>query len=180
MIYGDSLSAGYGLPQKTGWVSLLKKQLNIQPSVYQVINASISGETTFGGLNRIEQVLKRYRPNIVIVELGANDGLRGLPIKSIYDNLESIVKACKQNKASILLIRTRLPPNYGASYTQKFAAIYQQIAKHHELRLVPFLLAGFGDNPEYFQEDRMHPNENAQKKILTNVWKVLHKMIMSN
>jgi acyl-CoA thioesterase-1 len=180
MIYGDSLSAGYGLPQKTGWVTLLKKQLKTQQSVYQVINASISGETTLGGLNRIEQVLKRYHPNIVIVELGVNDGLRGLPIKSIHDNLEAIVKACKQSKASILLVGMRLPPNYGATYTQKFSAIYQQIAKRHELRLVPFLLEGFGDKPEYFQEDKMHPNENAQEKILTNVWKVLHKMIMSN
>jgi acyl-CoA thioesterase-1 len=180
MIYGDSLSAGYGLPQKTGWVTLLKKQLKTQQSVYQVINASISGETTLGGLNRIEQVLKRYHPNIVIVELGVNDGLRGLPIKSIHDNLEAIVKACKQSKASILLVGMRLPPNYGVTYIQKFSSIYQQIAKRHELRLVPFLLAGFGDKPEYFQEDNMHPNENAQEKILTNVWKVLHKMIMSN
>jgi acyl-CoA thioesterase-1 len=180
MVYGDSLSAGYGLPQRTGWVSMLKTQLKTQQSVYQIINASISGETTLGGLNRIEQALKRYRPSIVIVELGANDGLRGLPIKSIHDNLEDIVKACKQSKASILLVGMRLPPNYGATYTKKFSAIYQQIAKRHELRLVPFLLAGFGDNPEYFQEDKMHPNENAQEKILTNVWKVLHKMIMSN
>lgn len=180
MIYGDSLSAGYGLPQKTGWVTLLNKQLRTQQSVYQVINASISGETTIGGLNRIEQVLKRYHPNIVIVELGVNDGLRGLPIKSIHDNLEAIVKACNQSKASILLVGMRLPPNYGVTYTQKFSAIYQQIAKRHELRLVPFLLEGFGDKPEYFQEDKMHPNENAQEKILTNVWKVLHKMIISN
>jgi acyl-CoA thioesterase-1 len=179
MVYGDSLSAGYGLPQKTGWVSMLKTQLEKQQAVYQIINASISGETTLGGLNRIEKALKRHHPNIVIVELGANDGLRGLPIKSIHDNLEAIVKACKQNKASILLVGMRLPPNYGTAYTKKFSAIYQQIAKRHELRLVPFLLAGFGDKPEYFQEDKMHPNKNAQEKILNNVWKVLHKMIVS-
>lgn len=177
MVYGDSLSAGYGLPQKTGWVSMLKTQLKKQQSVYQIINASISGETTLGGLNRIEQALKRHHPNIVIVELGANDGLRGLPIKSIHDNLEAIVKACKQNKASILLVGMRLPPNYGAAYTKKFSAIYQQIAKRHELKLVPFLLAGFGDKPEYFQEDKMHPNKKSQEKILNTVWKVLHKMI---
>ena len=179
MIYGDSLSAGYGLPQKTGWVSMLKTQLKTQQAVYQIINASISGETTLGGLNRIEQALKRHHPNIVIVELGANDGLRGLPIKSIHDNLEAIVKACKQNKASILLVGMRLPPNYGAAYTKKFSAIYQLIAKRHELRLVPFLLAGFGDKPEYFQEDKMHPNKKAQKIILNNLWEVLHKMILS-
>lgn len=178
MVYGDSLSAGYGLPQKTGWVSMLKTQLKKQQAVYQIINASISGETTLGGLNRIEQALKRHHPNIVIVELGANDGLRGLPIKSIHDNLEAIVKACKQNKASILLVGMRLPPNYGTAYTKKFSAIYQQIAKRHELKLVPFLLAGFGDKPEYFQEDKMHPNKKAQEKILNTVWKVLHKMIV--
>ena len=179
MVYGDSLSAGYGLPQKTGWVSMLEMKLKTQQSVYQIINASISGETTLGGLNRIEQALKRHRPNIIIVELGANDGLRGLPIKSIHDNLEAIVKVCKQNKASILLVGMRLPPNYGATYTKKFSAIYQQIAKQHELRLVPFMLAGFGDKPEYFQEDKMHPNRNAPEKILNTVWKVLHEMIMS-
>jgi acyl-CoA thioesterase-1 len=179
MVYGDSLSAGYGLPQKTGWVSMLKTQLKKQQAVYQIINASISGETTLGGLNRIEQALKRHHPNIVIVELGANDGLRGLPIKSIHDNLEAIVKACKQNKASILLVGMRLPPNYGTANTKKFSAIYQQIAKRHELKLVPFLLAGFGDKPEYFQEDKMHPNKKAQEKILNTVWKVLHKMIVS-
>ena len=180
MIYGDSLSAGYGLPQKTGWVSLLKKQLKTHQPNYQVINASISGETALGGLNRIEQVLKRFHPNIVIVELGANDGLRGMPIKSIHDNLEAIVKTCKQNKASVLLVGMRLPPNYGATYTQNFSSIYQKIANRHKLRLVPFLLEGFGDKPEYFQADKMHPNKNAQEIILNNVWKVLHKMIMSN
>jgi len=180
MIYGDSLSAGYGLPQGTGWVSLLKKQLKTQLSVNHVVNASISGETTHGGLNRIEQVLKRYRPNIVIIELGANDGLRGRPIKSIRENLEAIVKACKQNKASILLVGIRLPPNYGATYTQRFSTMYHHIAKRHELNLVPFLLAGFGDKPEYFQEDRLHPNKYAQEKMLANVWKVLNKMIKSN
>ena len=180
MIYGDSLSAGYGLPQETGWVSLLKKQLKTQQSAYQVVNASISGETTHGGLTRIEPVLKRYRPNIVIIELGANDGLRGRPIKSIRDNLEAIIKACKQNKASILLVGIRLPPNYGATYTQRFSAIYQHIAKRHKISLVPFLLAGFGDNPEYFQEDRLHPNKNAQEMMLANVWRVLNKMIKSN
>jgi acyl-CoA thioesterase-1 len=180
MVYGDSLSAGYGLPQKTGWASLLKKKLQMQSPVYQVINASISGETTLGGLSRIEQTLKRYHPNIVIVELGANDGLRGTPIKTIHDNLEAIVEACKKNKANILLVGMRIPPNYGAIYTQKFSDIYPQIAKRHELKLVPFLLEGFGDKFEYFQADRMHPNKNAQGKILKNVWEVLHKMIRSN
>ncbi len=180
MIYGDSLSAGYGLPQNAGWVDLLNKRLQSQSSAYQVINVSISGETTLGGRNRIKQTLKARRPNIVIVQLGANDGLRGLPIKSIHDNLEAIIEACQRNKAAILLVGIRLPPNYGATYTQKFQDIYLQIAKRHKLLFVPFLFEGFGDKLEYFQTDRMHPNERAQGKILKNVWKVLHKMINSN
>jgi acyl-CoA thioesterase-1 len=180
MIYGDSLSAGYGLPQNAGWVDLLNKRLQSQSSAYQVINVSISGETTLGGRNRIEQTLKARRPNIVIVELGANDGLRGLPIKFIHDNLEAIIEACQRNKAAILLVGVRLPPNYGATYTQKFRDIYLQIAKRHKLLFVPSLFEGFGDKLEYFQPDGMHPNEKAQAKILKNVWKVLHKMINSN
>ncbi len=178
MVYGDSLSAGYGLPQKTGWVSLLKTKLKREQLVYQIINASISGETTLGGLKRIKQALHRYRPSIVIVELGANDGLRGIPIKSIYNNLEAIIKVCKKNKASILLVGMRLPPNYGKIYTKEFSNIYHKIASKHELKLVPFLLEGFGDKLKYFQDDRMHPNKIAQEKILINVWRVLQKMIM--
>ncbi|MEE8221983.1 MAG: arylesterase [Nitrosomonadaceae bacterium] len=180
MIYGDSLSSGYGLPQKSGWANLLKKRLQTQSSVYQVINVSISGETALGGRNRIEQTLKAHHPNIVIVELGINDGLRGLPIKSIHDNLEAIVEACQRNKAAILLVGMRLPPNYGTAYTQKFRDIYPRIAQRHNLKLVPFLLEGFGDKLEYFQADRVHPNERAQGIILKNVWKDLHKMIKSN
>ena len=180
MIYGDSLSAGYGLPQKAGWANLLKKRLQTQSSVYQVINVSISGETTLGGRNRIGQTLKTHHPNIVIVELGVNDGLRGLPIKSIQDNLEAIVESCQRNNAAILLVGMRLPPNYGAGYTQKFRDIYPQIAERHKLKLVPFLFEGFGDKLEYFQADSVHPNESAQEIILKNVWKVLHKMIKSN
>lgn len=180
MVYGDSLSAGYGLPQKAGWVNLLKKRLQSQSSAYRVVNVSISGETTLGGRNRIERALKTHRPNIVIIELGANDGLRGLPIKSIHNNLEAIVKACQRNNAAIFLVGMRLPPNYGPTYTQRFQDIYVEIAKHHKLKLLPFLFEGFGDKPEYFQEDSVHPNENAQGKILKNIWLVLHKMIKSN
>ena len=174
------MSASYGMPQKAGWANLLKKRLQTQSSVYQVINVSISGETALGGRNRIEQTLKTHHPNIVIVELGINDGLRGLPIKSIQDNLEAIVESCQRNKAAILLVGMRLPPNYGTAYTQKFRDIYPQIAQRHNLKLVPFLLEGFGDKLEYFQADRVHPNERAQGIILKNVWKDLHKMIKSN
>ena len=180
MVYGDSLSAGYGLPQKAGWVNLLKRKLQSQSSAYRVVNVSISGETTLGGRNRIEQALKTHRPSIVIIELGANDGLRGLPIKSIHNNLEAIVKACQRNKAAIFLVGMRLPPNYGPTYTQKFQDIYVKIAKRYKLKLLPSLFEGFGDKLEYFQEDSVHPNESAQGKILKNIWLVLHKMIKSN
>lgn len=178
MVFGDSLSAGYGLPQEAGWVSLLKKKLQTQ-SPAQVINNSISGETASGGRNRIEQALKIHRPDIVIIELGGNDGLRGAPIESIRDNLEAIIEACLRNKATVLLAGMQLPPNYGIAYTQKFQDIYPQLAKRHQLKLVPFLLDGFGDKREFFQTDGIHPNAHAQAKIVENVWKVLQIMLNS-
>ena len=177
MVFGDSLSSSYGIPSEAGWVNLLKKRLQIQSSSYQVINASVSGETTLGGRNYIEQALKNHRPNIVIIELGANDGLRGLSTKSAYENLESIIKVCQRNQITVLLVGMRLPPNYGITYTKQFQDIYLQLAKYHRLRLVPFLLENFGDKPEYFQEDGLHPNTQAQEKILENVWKELHLLI---
>lgn len=164
MVFGDSLSSSYGIPSEAGWVNLLKKRLQIQSSSYQVINASVSGETTLGGRNNIEQALKNHRPNIVIIELGANDGLRGLSTKSAYENLESIIKVCQRNQITVLLVGMRLPPNYGITYTKQFQDIYLQLAKYHRLRLVPFLLENFGDKPEYFQEDGLHPNTQAQEK----------------
>lgn len=176
MVFGDSLSASYGMPAEAGWVSLLKQRLQSQSSVYQVINASISGETTLGGLNRIDQELKVHRPDIVILELGANDGLRGANIKSIYENLEAIIKACQQHNASVLLAGMQLPPNYGITYTQKFQDIFPQLAKENNAKLIPFLLAGFGDNHEFFQADGIHPTAIAQEKIIENVWEILNTM----
>ncbi|MEO6824051.1 MAG: arylesterase [Nitrosospira sp.] len=178
MVFGDSLSAGYGLPQEAGWVSLLKKRLQTQSPAY-LINNSISGETASGGRNRIEQALKTHRPDIVIIELGGNDGLRGASIESIRDNLEAIIEACLRNKAAVLLAGMQLPPNYGIAYTQKFQDIYPQLAKRHQLKLVPFLLDGFGDKREFFQADGIHPNAHAQIKIVENVWKVLRTMLDS-
>jgi acyl-CoA thioesterase I len=178
MVFGDSLSAGYGLPQEAGWVSLLKKRLQTQSATH-LINNSISGETASGGRNRIEQALKTHRPDIVIIELGGNDGLRGTSIESIRDNLEAIIEACLRNKAAVLLAGMQLPPNYGIAYTQKFQDIYPQLAKHHQLKLVPFLLDGFGDKREFFQADGIHPNAHAQIKIVENVWKVLRTMLDS-
>jgi acyl-CoA thioesterase-1 len=178
MVFGDSLSAGYGLAQEAGWVSLLKRRLQTV-SQASLINNSISGETAMGGRNRIEQALKTHRPDIVIVELGGNDGLRGASIDSIRDNLEAIIDACQRHKATVLLAGMQLPPNYGMTYTQKFQDIYPQLAKRHGLKLVPFLLDGFGNKREFFQADGIHPTAQAQEKIVENVWKVLKTMLKS-
>lgn len=176
MVFGDSLSAGYGLPRDAGWVSLLKRQLQTQPRTH-LINNSISGETAAGGRTRIEQALKTHRPDIVIVELGGNDGLRGAPVESIRNDLEAIIEACQRNKAIVLLAGMQLPPNYGITYTQKFQDIYPELAKRHGVKLVPFLLDGFGSKREFFQADGIHPTARAQEKIVENIWKVLKTML---
>lgn len=176
MVFGDSLSASYGMATEAGWVALLTQRLQSKFTDYQIINTSISGETTLGGRNRIEQTLEIHRPEIVILELGANDGLRGTSIKSIYENLEAIIKICQQNNALVLLAGMQLPPNYGITYTQKFQAIFPQLAENYQIKLIPFLLAGFGDRHDFFQADGIHPNEIAQKKIAENVWEVLQTM----
>ncbi len=179
MVFGNSLSTSYGLPAEAGWVALLTQRIQSKFTDYKIINASISGETTLGGRNRIDQVLKEHQPVIVVLELGANDGLRGASIKSIYENLEAIIKACKENNATVLLAGMQLPPNYGISYTQKFQAIFPQLAENYQIKLIPFLLAGFGDKHDFFQADGIHPNELAQKKIVENVWDVLQTMFKS-
>lgn len=180
MVFGDSISSGYGLPPETGWVSLLQKRLQTQSSAssaYRVINASISGETTLGGRKRIKQALGTHRPDIVIVELGGNDGLRGASVESIHDNLGAIIQTCQRNKTTVLLTSMRLPPNYGIAYTQKFQNIYPQLAKQYRLGTVPFMFEGFGDRPEFFQADGIHPTLQMQEKILDNVWRVLRVML---
>ncbi len=173
MVLGDSLSAGYGLPLGTGWVNLLERRLQSHSPDSRVINISISGETTLGGRNRIEQALKNYVPNIVIVALGANDGLQGRSITSIYENLEAIIQTCKRYNVIPLLIGMQLPPNYGISYTQKFRDIYPHLAQDQQLQLTPFLMEGFGAHPELFQADGIHPTIQAQEKMLDNVWPTL-------
>ncbi|SDY27402.1 arylesterase [Nitrosomonas sp. Nm58] len=180
MIFGDSLSTGYGLPAEAGWVNLLKQRMQALSPHYQVINVSISGETTLGGRNRIGHALKTHHPDIVIIGLGGNDGLRGASIQSIYDNLEAIIQACQQNNATPLLAGMQLPPNYGIAYTQKFRNIYPQLAERYQLKLIPFLLAGFGDKREFFLADGIHPDAQAQKLITENVWEVLHTILESN
>ena len=180
MVFGDSLSANYGIPTEAGWVSLLTQRLQSLSPFFQVINTSISGETTFGGRGRIEQALKTHRPDIIILGLGANDGLRGSAIKTIYENLEAIIRICQQNNASVLLVGMQLPPNYGMTYTQKFKNIYPQLAERYQTRLIPFLMDGFGENHEFFQPDGIHPTIPAQEKIVENVWHVLHTMIQDD
>ncbi|SER24446.1 acyl-CoA thioesterase-1 [Nitrosomonas sp. Nm51] len=180
MVFGDSLSANYGIPTEAGWVHLLEQRLQTLSPVFRMVNASISGETTLGGRNRIQQAIKQHRPDIVILGLGANDGLRGTAVKTIYENLEAIIKICQQNNASVLLAGMQLPPNYGMAYTQKFQNIYRQLAHSYQTALVPFLLAGFGEKQEFFQTDGIHPSVLAQEKIADNVWAVLHTMIRND
>lgn len=177
MVYGDSLSANYGIPTDAGWVALLEQRLLSHSPSFRVINASVSGETTLGGRNRIEQALNAHHPDIVILGLGANDGLRGTAIKTIYDNLAAIIEICQRNNTVVLLAGMQLPPNYGMTYTRKFQDIYPQLAEYYQTSLIPFLLAGFGENKEFFQPDGIHPTAIAQKMIVENVWHVLQPML---
>lgn len=177
LVFGDSLSSGYGLPREAGWVSLLKNRVERTHPSYQVVNASISGETTLGGLNRIGKALETHHPAIIILELGGNDGLRGLSLEATRDNLDRIIGVCRKAKARILLVGMQLPPNYGKAYTQKFQAIYPQVAQRYKLRLVPFLLEGIANDDRLFQADRIHPTAAAQLIMLDNVWKRLQPML---
>ncbi len=177
MVLGDSLSTSYNMPTEAGWVNLLRQRLRAYSPDYQVINISISGETTLGGRNRIDQAIQNHQPNIVMIGLGGNDGLRGSPITNIYDNLEAIIKTCLQNNITVILLGMQIPPNYGITYTQKFRNIYPRLAEHYQLELVPFLLAGFGDNRDFFQSDGIHPNILAQELIVENVWTVLSSLL---
>ena len=178
LVYGDSLSAGYGLPREQGWVHLLEQRLRSDKFDYKVVNASISGETTVGGRGRIDATLKAHRPALVIVELGANDGLRGATPDSIRRNLEAISDACRRAEARVLLIGIRLPPNYGTAYTEKFHEVFTAVARSRKLPLVPFLLDGFADNRKLFLEDGIHPNAAAQPLILDTVWRELKPLLV--
>lgn len=180
LVFGDSLSASYGIPANEGWVSLLDQRIHQKNPGYRVVNASISGETTSGGRYRIERVLAEHRPEVVILELGVNDGLRGLPLDAAVSNLNAIITACRNRKARVLLIGMRLPPNYGTAYATKFLAIYQQAAQRHKIPFLPFLLEGFADNPELFQADGLHPNATAQPLIMERVWKILQPILATS
>ena len=177
LVYGDSLSAGYGLPRDKAWVTLLAERLQQERIDYTVANASISGETTLGGLKRIKATLSQHKPAIVLLALGANDGLRGQSVDAMRNNLEAIIDACRKSKSQVVLIGMRLPPNYGSAYADKFHAMYLDIAKRHKLALVPYLLEGFGDRTEWFQADGVHPAIRAQPVMLDTVWKTLGPLL---
>ncbi len=170
VVFGDSLSAGYGLQPNESWLSLLQARLNQQKLPYQVINASISGETTSGGLVRFSEMLATHKPNIVILELGANDGLRGLPMSEMFSNLNKMILQAKAAKAKVLLIGMKIPPNYGQKYSRDFSASYAMLAKQHKVKLVPFLLDGVAGKPSLIQDDGLHPLAVAQPALLNNVW----------
>ncbi|MDH5518749.1 MAG: arylesterase [Gammaproteobacteria bacterium] len=177
LIIGDSISAAYGINSGAGWVSLLATKVTQQKKPYQVINASISGDTSSNGVNRTAALLQKYRPAIVIIELGGNDGLRGLSLKSMQKNLKQMIELCRQYQSKVLLAGMKIPPNYGKRYSTAFYQVYQHLAQQQNISLIPFLLDGIGDRRELMQSDGIHPTEAAQPKILENVWHTLQALL---
>jgi acyl-CoA thioesterase-1 len=177
LVFGDSLSAGYGLPAGSGWVSLLEQRLKRDRLDYTIVNASISGETTLGGRNRIADALAEHKPAVVIVQLGGNDGLRGNSIEETRRNLIAIVGASRKAGAKVLLVGMRIPPNYGKVYTRRFEALFAEVARQQNASLVPFMLQGFADKPEWFQSDGIHPAVEAQPRILDNIYRRLRALL---
>lgn len=170
LVLGDSLSAEYGIPRGTGWVSLLEERLDKDKSPWTVFNASISGETSSGGLTRLPNLLHQKKPGIVVIELGANDALRGLAITQTEINLRKMIQMSKKSGAKVLLCGIQIPSNYGQTYTMQFKQIYPQLANQERVELLPFFLEGVATKSELFQADRLHPNVEAQSIIFKNVW----------
>ena len=181
LVVGDSLSAEYGLARGSGWVALLEARLAAQPAPgVEVVNASISGDTTSGGRSRLPELLARHKPAIVVLELGGNDALRGLPLTMTRDNLVAMVQASKAAGARVVLVGMQVPPNYGRKYAEDFAGLFADVARTEKAALVPFLLAGIADGPQaatLFQADRIHPNAQAQTRMLDNVWPALQPLL---
>jgi acyl-CoA thioesterase-1 len=173
LVWGDSLSAGYGLRAREDWPTLLQTRLEREGFRHTVVNASVSGETSSGGRSRLAAALERHKPNLLIIELGANDGLRGLQPQLLADNLGAMVKAAKDAGTQVLLVGMQLPPNYGEAYMRRFQQAYADVAREHRVALVPFLLDGFAAQPDMFQPDGIHPTAAAQKIILETVWQHL-------
>lgn len=182
LVAGDSISAEYGLKRGTGWVPLLQRRLAAEKMPFEVVNGSISGDTSSGGRSRLPGLLAQHRAAVVVIELGANDALRGLPLEMTEDNLNAMAAAARRAGARVLLLGMQMPPNYGADYASRFAALYGKVAKAQQAALVPFLLKGVADAADptrWFQEDRLHPNEAAQPRLLENVWPELKKVLAS-
>ncbi len=180
LVLGDSLSAEYGLARGTGWVALLEKRLVQERIAASVVNASVSGETTSGGRSRLAALLAQHQPSVVVLELGGNDALRGLPLKNTQDNLAWMVEAAQKAGAKVLLVGMQVPPNYGTDYANRFAATFADVAKARKAALVPFFLKGVADGPDptrLFQPDRIHPRAEAHPQMLANVWPELQKLL---
>lgn len=177
LVMGDSLSAAYGIDPAQGWVTLLQQRLKVQGYDYTVVNASVSGETSGGGMTRFPQALASAKPGIVILELGANDGLRGLPVQGMHDDLAKMITAAQKAGATVLLVGILMPPNYGAAYTGTFAATYKDLARQYKLPLVPFLLTGVAEHRELLQADGLHPLPKGEPQVLDNVWPYLKPLL---
>ncbi len=175
LVFGDSLSSAYGIGAREGWVTLLEEQT--KKFDYSVVNASISGETSSGGATRIAEALERTRPALVIVALGGNDGLRGLSVSQMKANLSRIIEAAKRRGAGVLLVGVRVPPNYGPRYLREFKAAFEELARRHEVPLVPYMLEGVGERRDLMQEDHIHPTAAAQTRILENIWPKLEPLL---
>jgi acyl-CoA thioesterase-1 len=174
---GDSLSAGYGIDIKQGWVALLEQRLKVQGYGYRVVNASVSGETSAGARGRLTKLLEQHRPAIMILEIGANDGLRGLPVKQLRSNLETMVDQAAAGNARVLLAGMQMPPNYGERYTEEFTATFRDVARERKQPLIPFFLDGIALDMKLVQADGLHPTAAAQPRLLDNVWKQLKPML---
>lgn len=177
LVFGDSLSAAYRMEESQGWVALLQQRLREQRYEHRVVNGSVSGETTGGGLARLPALLSSSQPDIVILELGGNDGLRGLPVAAIRNNLQQMIELSQQAGAQVLLVGIQIPPNYGPRYTGPFYAQYEELADQYGTELIPFLLDGIAEYPQWMQDDGIHPTAEAQPMIVDIVWPVLESML---
>jgi len=177
LVWGDSLSAAYGIPLESGWVQLLQRRLQEKGYPHRVVNGSVTGETTAGGLARLPAALKQHHPALILIELGGNDGLRGLPLKQLRTNLGAMVARSRAGGARALVFEMQIPPNYGAAYTQGFTQAFAQVAREGPARLVPFFLAPIATDPKWFQEDGIHPSIAAQPLMLDRVWPVLEQAL---
>ena len=177
MVFGDSLSSAYNLAADQGWVHLIGERIARSKLPWRVVNASITGETTAGGLRRMAEDLRRHKPAIVVIELGANDALRGQPISAMRSNLEQMIRLARQARAEPVLVGLMIPPNYGIDYAAEFRAMFPALAAKHQVVLVPFLLEGIADQPQLFQADQLHPTAAAQERIADNVWTPLEPLL---